>query len=391
MEGDFDCSGGRFTAAAFRDLNARAKPKRQEHLEAILADGLHVGGDMFFSFEKSSNTEVVVRGAVSLISTEVGGDLYLEGNFDFAGEDAVSADGIIVAGTTFLNGLRTNGIVRFVQGDLKQGLYIDGAKFDAGGNYRNWSEDENSAVHDLGGPSCGIYAPDAKVGETFVWKKIEKISGAPTTTRFWLYLSGSRTSVIEDDERSWRELDRFDVTGCEYGSISDLNEDIRWRLAVLDRQYAVLNGNLLHNLAFGCTLIWHAIRGDTSTLPTLQEARKRFKPQPYIQFAKVLRRAGYENAANTVLTQLERSRTRYSDFGALRQLGRWWVDLSLRYGFSPFRPVLIVLGWALVSAIVFDVAYHNKESSRPRTISRSWLPLAVQAYNRLRPASLSMP
>ena len=69
VEGDFDCSGGRFTAAAFRDLNARAKPKRQEHLEAILADGLHVGGDMFFSFEKSSNTEVVVRGAVSLIST----------------------------------------------------------------------------------------------------------------------------------------------------------------------------------------------------------------------------------------------------------------------------------------------------------------------------------
>ena len=247
--------GSSIHCGSFPDLNAWAKPKRQEHLEAILADGLHVGGDMFFSFEKSSNTEVVVRGAVSLISTEVGGDLYLEGNFDFAGEDAVSADGIIVAGTTFRNGLRTNGIVRFVQGDLKQGLYIDGAKFDAGGNYRNWSEDENSAVHDLGGPSCGIYAPDAKVGETFVWKKIEKISGAPTTTRFWLYLSGSRTSVIEDDERSWRELDRFDVTGCEYGSISDLNEDIRWRLAVLDRQYAVLNGNLLHNLAFGCTLI----------------------------------------------------------------------------------------------------------------------------------------
>jgi hypothetical protein len=401
VEGDFDCSGGQFTAAAFRELTSIVKPKRQEDLDAILANGLNVGGDVLFE-EADADHQFFARGMISLISARVDGDFYMEGNFDFPGEEAICADGIIVAGTTFLQeGMYTNGLITLVQADLKQGLYVDGAKFDTGALCRNWLED-SSAAQELGGPACGIFAPDANIGGVFEWQNVKKISNPSTLNHFWLYVVGSNATTIEDHEESWRGLDRFDVTGCEYSSISGLTDEIGWRLAVLDGQYAIRHRDFKANVAFAFISFWRALQGlflgrDHSDADVkevrnrdfkanvefafisfrralqglflgrdhsdadVKEVRKRFKPQPYLQFAKVLRRAGYENAANDVLVRLERNRTRCSDFDALRQLARWGLDCFLRYGFSPFRPVLIVLAWALVSAVLFGVAYkHNR-------------------------------
>src|SRR5262249_29224685 len=185
---------------------------------------------------------------------------------------------------------------------------------------------------------------------------------ATDSTRFWLYLAASKVTTIEDDEQSWRELDRFDVTGCEYNSISDLKDETGWRLSALDGQYAILNRDLLTNI-----LSWFRravppcfVSNRDKHQASIDEARRRFKPQPYIQFSKVLRRAGYERAANDVLVRLERNRTRYSDFSWLRQISRWCLDGFLRYGHSPFRPVWIVLAWAIASSALFDIAYYNK-------------------------------
>jgi len=184
VEGDFDCSGGQFTAAAFRKSSSSTKPDRQQELDAILANGLSVGGDVILSADEESDVpyEFFSHGAVSLISASVGGDLYLEGNFDFPGEEPISADGIVVAGTTFMDGMKTNGLLRLVQADLKQGLYVEGAKFDTGGLCRNWSEGSNLAMDELGGPSCGIYAPDANIGGTF-----ETGHGTAISVRFGLH------------------------------------------------------------------------------------------------------------------------------------------------------------------------------------------------------------
>jgi hypothetical protein len=438
VEGDFKCSGGQFTAAAFRKLPSIVKPKRQEDLNAILANGLNVGGDVRFA-EADADHQFHARGVISLISARVNGDFYMEGNFDFPGEEPIWADGIVVAGTTHLEeGMHTNGLITLVQADLKQGLYVDGAEFDTGAPCHNWLED-SSATQELGGPACGIFAPYANIGGVFEWKNVKKIP--PTRNPFWLYVVDSHATTIEDHKQSWRELDRFDVTGCEYSSISGLTDEIDWRLAVLDGQYAIRNRDFKANVEFAFisfwrvlqwlllsrdhsdadvkevrnrfrdfkanvefafrlfwralqglflsrdhsdadvkevrkrfrdfkanvefafSLFWRALQGlflsrDHSDAD-VKEVRKRFKPQPYIQFAKVLRRAGYEKAANDVLVRLEQNRTRCSDFGALGQLGRWGWDCFLQYGFSPFRPVWIVLIWALVSAVLFDMAYQS--------------------------------
>jgi uncharacterized protein YjbI with pentapeptide repeats len=366
VEGHFDCSGAKFTATAFRDANASTKPEKEEDLEAIRADGMKVDGDVVFTPDEDpkAGEQFFARGVVRLISAKVGGDLYLQGNFDFPGEEPVAADGIVVTGTTFMSGVRTNGLLRLVQADLKQGLYVDEAEFDTGTICRNWTkEDLSSGVRELGGPSCGIYAPDATVGGSFIWKNVKKISSSNgRNILFWLYLPGSKATTIEDDENSWRALDRLDVTGFQYSNVMDLAGEVGWRLPVLDREYAIKNGGRLHNLGFALLLLWRALqrRLSASNQTAIEEHRRRFKPLPYIQFASVLRSAGYENAASDVLIQLERNRTRYSDFGVWRQLGRWSLDWTLLYGFSPFRPVLWILLWALVSAIFFDLAYYNK-------------------------------
>lgn len=84
-----------------------------------------------------------------------------------------------------------------------------------------------------------------------------------------------------------------------------------------------------------------------------------FAPHPYMQLARVVHRTGYEAVANDIMVRMERNRTRYSGFGFWRQLGRWVSDGLVRYGFSPLRPVWFLLGWTVVSAVVFEYAFAN--------------------------------
>jgi hypothetical protein len=65
--------------------------------------------------------------------------------------------------------------MRFVQADLKQGLYVNRAMFDTSGGYKNLIKDQsNTALADLGGSACGIYAPDAIVGVLSSGNKLAK-------------------------------------------------------------------------------------------------------------------------------------------------------------------------------------------------------------------------
>lgn len=85
------------------------------------------------------------------------------------------------------------------------------------------------------------------------------------------------------------------------------------------------------------------------------ESRKRFRPRPYQQLAKVLRDAGHEKDARRILIGFQRDRDRYEDFGILTKIGRW-LYRQIGYGYEPRRGafctsfVVIFLGWLLVSA-----------------------------------------
>jgi hypothetical protein len=359
IDGDFVCTGGQFTASAFLAIGWQPGTDTNEELEAIAANGINVAGNILFESDTDSPHEFRVRGCASLINAHVGRDFSCNyGNFDFPGEEPLCCDGITVDGTTFLDNARANGILRFVQANLKQGFYVQETIFDGSQGCRRWLSGANLALDELSDPACGIYAPLATVGATFYWEKIEFIEGA---NPLWLYLRGSKANAIEDDKESWDKLKHyFDVTGCQYVEIPTLTGDTGWRLRQLDQAYAPLNPNVFCAIWTNCrALLRAALRGTRYNDDRLRDATLRFKPQPYVQLADTYRRAGFEGAASTVLVRLERNRTRYSDLSIFRQLARWTLDIFLRYGHSPFRPLFYVLGVAVLSMAIFQKSFET--------------------------------
>jgi hypothetical protein len=354
--GDLDCTNGRFVAGRI----ARPDPDGDlESLYAINADEVDIGSNLKFGADDGG--EFLVQGAVSLVNAKVGKDFQCErARFSLPGEEVISADGIAVSGTTFLREISTDGLIRFVQATFKQGLYVTRATFDASRPCANLFGDDNISRLDLGNaPACGIYAPLAQVDGTFWWRRITKLPAAgETVTKFWLYLPGTKANNVSDDEESWSALDYFDVNGCPYGGLARLDTPV-WRVAQLDRQYAALNETGTTRVAIKA--LWRALTrhwpGAPGRSAPLQDAIKKFKPQPYIQLARVFRNSGYEATANEILVHFQRNKTRYSDLGVLRQIGRWFLDIFLHYGFSPFRPLVYLALWAIVSAVFFELAY----------------------------------
>jgi hypothetical protein len=358
IDGDLDCGGGKFVACPFLTRRQPPPAAEREWLYAIRANGLTVGADL--KLTSSGAATFRVRGAISLINATIGDDFECVGGvFDLPGEEILVADGITVGGTTFLTDAKVNGLLRFPQASLKEGIYANRMTFDAQPPLRDWFGDDNVSRRTLGRDARGLYAPQANVGGSFIFRDARKrVPELPLTTNVWLYLRGAHTNTVRDDAQSWQLLDHFEIDGARYETLEN-PDDFGWRIAELDRRYAPLNaiGSLK---LFGAT-IWRALTRNFKSPPAysqrLNEAIRRFKPQPYLQLARACRAAGYEAAANDILVHYQRNKTRYSDFGALRQIGRWLVDLFLLYGFSPFRPLVYLAVWAVISAALFELAY----------------------------------
>lgn len=354
IDGDLDCNGGTFVAAAFPSHmphDCRSTAAKPDYY-AIRALGLETGSDIRLSRDDASRDPFNVHGVASFINVQVGGDLLCSyGIFDFAGEEPFEADGSIIAGRTYFDHIQANGILRFVQCDFKGGLFLNKAQFDTTAECRHLIDEEYTSQARLEGPACGIFAPLASVEGSFIWQGVtRKPDERQQRNRLWLYIPGSKANVIRDDEQSWKALDRFDVTGCQYDTILDLSaKQTKWRIAMLDSQYAILNRPHLRRLTIALERLARS--------NTIQKAMQRFQPLPYIQLANTYRSAGYESSATTVLVAMEKNRTRYSDMRFRQRLWRVLLRVCLRYGYSPFRPVLILIVWAIVSAAVFQCAY----------------------------------
>ncbi len=426
ISGDLNCQNATFTATAFDiaewhpDDPRNSEPKYDSTAEAthaIKANGVEVGGDVSFGSTSTAN-RFDIQGMVSLIGAQIGGDLYISNaRLNFPGELVVCADVMTVDGTVFIDKSYSNGILSFVQATLKQGLTVENVTFDVRQGSRHWLDEMSDTDEDLEGPACGVYAAFAEVSGTFEWQKINKIAldDGSGKIRLWLNLFRSRGSTVQDDEKSWKTLDRFDVAGAEYDSIADLNgADVNWRLAELDRQYALFNERYFwigrdlilalrtmgkHAWDWLCHIPRHekekeieeerVKKKEAKKLPVIptnfttaheresfyveydrlrfkrddedntkrDSAVRRFKPQPYLQLAKTYRAAGYQAAARKVIVRLERNETRYSDIGGFAILWRWLLDLTIQYGHALFRPIIILAVWVALSATVFELAY----------------------------------
>ena len=324
ISGHLTLDEGHFIATSFAERTEVTAPRTTEahQLRAVVGNGIEVGADLNLRAS-------FVQGAAIFISGKINGDINSsDTNLDFPGQESLTWDSATIGGEAFFEGIRTTGIIRLAQASFAQGLRIHGISFERN-HAPQFLDDEYAAGDDLGGVACGVYAPNMLVGGTFYWKNVTASEVNPSRIPCWLFLFGAKCTSIEDDIASWKTLDRFDINGFVY-NLPSPPTDIDVRLIEIDRQY------------------------DT----------ERFRPQPYMQLARAARDAGYETAANDAIVQMERVRTRRSDFALPKVFWRLFLDIALRYGFAPYRPIIILTMWAVISSFVFSHAYKNKEIVR---------------------------
>jgi hypothetical protein len=357
VDGDVLASGGEFKATAFVQPNWTRTADNGRDLDAVEATGLQVGAAL------QLNMGFHACGAVRLSNARIGSDLNCNSAFfDFPGEEALYADGVNISGSLLLWDARTNGLLRFVVAEVTRGFIALRMALHQDGVYEGWQGNDCLSSHVLKTNTSGIYAPGARIGHGFAWRYVRR-RGVATGRTLWLFVAGAKADVVEDDKESWEAVDRINLRDSTYDRIRDLTGDVSWRLSVLDREYAQAPADQPFRArhpnwwVLGRTL-WRTLRRRPPLEdPQLALAAQRFSPGPYLHLARVMGKAGYEEAANEVMVHMERGRTRYSGFVA-RQLGwRWLLDAVLQYGYAPFRPVYILLIWWLVSAFSFQAAY----------------------------------
>ncbi len=348
IDGDLDATGGGFTATTFSESRA-ARPGHPHDTEALIADGCTVGAEIRLK------SGFVAHGSVRLVGAKVGADLICSAaTFEFAGQNALEADGIFVAGGTFFDhAARTNGLLRFVQANLRQGLFLDGTVFDGGGVFDAALAPPGDATTELGPDVCGILLQEAAIGSVFYFRDVKRIG--PPGRAVWLSFQNGRVNTVEDDAASWDATDRIDLRDCTYQIIAGLDGATAWRLALLDREYAPALGT--QREYYAAQTWWETL----IRLPSaqLQAARRRFVPQPYLQFASVVRAAGFDSAANGILVRLGRNATILGGYGAGQMVTRWLLDWVLQYGYARWRPVWVLSAWIALSTIAFDIARHQ--------------------------------
>jgi hypothetical protein len=374
VDGVLDCSGGQFTATAFatpgwtrRRASAEtgATPAvtrahdNADELDALQANNLQTGAAVRL------RDGFCVHGIVWLILACIGGDLDCTGGkFDFPGEEPLCADGAKIDGCTYLSKVHSSGLLGFVQATLQQGLACDQVVFDLSGVRRKWSIalPDSSVARELCEDLCGIYAAGASISGGLLLRGVRRLAAqnpgrgpAQAVRTLWLAAPGAKADLVDDDQESWSAPHRIDLRDCSYGLISNLTSEIGWRADRLDQEYAAFNAARgWGRRRLDWEVFWLTWRDSHRDGGALAGEAKRFSPGPYLQLARVVRRAGFETAADDVLLRLERNRTRYSGFEWPSLLWRHTIDGVLRYGFAPFRPLRFLVAWILVSTILFQ-------------------------------------
>jgi hypothetical protein len=333
---NLECDGGFFDNVSHPDcggddfVQTTQPPAGATNARAINADGIKVEGHVFM---RHGRNPFVAYGEVFLINAAIGQDLDCSGGQVLNGSGhALSADRVKVKGSVFLrNEFRAEGDVRFpganIGGDLRctgglldngTGISLNASGVFVGGSVFCDNDFHSSGEVDLSG---------ATVIKTLHWFKVNQPSDVTTL-----------------------DLRSSDIRTLHFG----LAKDLPARL-------------LLHGLAYADFIEEHGeelrdVADRRRAAPDLQcllqflEKQPEFSPQPYEQLAKVLRAAGDEETAKSILIAKSR-RTNDAEKSLPVKTFYWAWDKVSGFGYQPLIAVYWLSGFIVVGVVFFELGY----------------------------------
>ncbi|MHB8390525.1 MAG: hypothetical protein ACYDBH_13255 [Acidobacteriaceae bacterium] len=325
--GHLACSGGHF---------------KNPDGDALNADSVHVKGGVFL------NNKFTAEGEVRLLGAEIGGSLEcIDGHFKSLSGDALTADGVRVGGNVFLcDGFTAEGEVRLL------GAEIGGQLACTGGHFKNPDGDALNAdsVHvkddvflnnkftaegkvrlmgaEIGGQLACIGGHFKNPGGDALIIEQAKIAGA-------LFFAGllhppegainflcAQVGQLVDDHTSWPVKGQLKIDGFEYGVLAGTES----KIDVQER------------------LQWLALQPE-------------FRPQPYEQLIRVLRRMGHEREARQVA--IAKQKTLRKRLGPMGKLGNGLLGATTGYGYKPWRAFFWMMGLVVLGAAFFSCAHSD--------------------------------
>lgn len=248
---------------------------------------------------------LTAKGEVSFAGATIGGPLSCErARLDGDGGGALNAQSARVAGGVFLDALTSTGEMSFAGAEIGGQLDFEGAMLDGGGDR-------------------ALDAQRLRLEGSFFWRGVASVTGA-------VDLASAHIGDLADGRESWEKTASLCLVGLTYDNlVGPLDEKMR--------------------------LAW--LRKGT-------RSEGGFYPQPYQQFAKVLRASGHRAEARAVLIEKERDQRRAARERALdgvsgfprrafvhaeylpHRVWSWLIGWATGYGYAPWRiiwPLLILI------------------------------------------------
>ena len=329
------------------DLSCRAARLGSDHDgNALVADRMRVGGEVHLYRGFAASGAVVLNGA------DINGDLSLSGA-QLTGTDrdgnALAADGmkahhdvLLDSGPADDEGVRppftAAGAVRLARADIAGQLSCSGAQLtgiDRDGNalVADGMKVGAAVLLDEGFTSAGTVSLKSARADQLVLRPAEVAGANEITFNFtateaqiagelrWMpdgqfsgevNLEDAHAGELEDDwtspgkqaHGSWPRGGRLRLNGLIYGGLGDAS--VKQRLQWIRSQY----------------------EGGKPTA---------FAAQPYEQLADMYRQAGQDTEAREVAIARRRDLRKYGNLTWYRELGNWFLDQTIRYGYQTWR------------------------------------------------------
>lgn len=326
---------------------------------------LNGGGGMALEAQGAKVTEGMFLCDVKATGTVDGNGAQIGGQFDCTGATLNGGEGVALNG----QGAKVTGDLFLRRVTVTGTVDVNGAQI--GGQFSCVGATLN------GGEGKALHGQSLLVEGAFLFREVKAVTGR-------VDLTSAEARDLVDDAESWRKCSDLTLNGFTYDRIS---------------------GNTSPK-TFAARKAW---------LEKGSRFEDEFRPQPYTQFAKVMRAAGHVAEARKALVERDRllfaeaekadraalGRALSGDQAARADGGKIWLRLQGRrlwawlthrvvgYGHMPERALRFVLGFWLVGTVVYFIAYRAGlmvPNSDVIMVSAEWLE-AVRA-DRLAPTAL---